>query len=107
VISGGPASLSASALLGQVSSMASLPGLYDLQSITGRMSTNLLSVRASGSQVVTAGGDLYRMASKAYGSAAEWPTIALANGLADPVLTGVNTILVPPAAGGNDGILES
>lgn len=106
LVAGAPASANAAALLAQTSTMVQLPMLYDVNSLMGRMLTNLAAVNASGAQTVVAGGDLYRLAADAYGDPNEWPTIARANGLVDPVLTGVQTILIPPSGQGVDGILQ-
>jgi len=54
--------------------------------------------------VTVAGGDLYRLALQYLGSAEQWNRIAQANGLADPVITGLVTLRIPAvdptAAGG-------
>ena len=53
--------------------------------------------------VTVAGGDLYRLALQYLGSAEQWNRIAEANGLIDPVLTGLVTLLIPrpdPTQGG-------
>lgn len=71
----------------------------------GRMTTNIAAIGASGHYVTLAGGDLYRMARDAYGDAAEWATIARVNGLTDPVIEGVTTLLVPPLSGDTQGVL--
>jgi nucleoid-associated protein YgaU len=47
------------------------------------------------------------MALDSYGDASEWTTIARANGLVDPLLTGIQTILVPPLARGDGGVLTT
>lgn len=107
VVAGIPAVQSAQGLIGQVAAMTRLPMLYDLNSLMGRMTTNLAAVRASGSTIVQAGGDLLHLATQAYGDPNEWPTIALANDLTDPVLTGVNSVLIPPDATGADGVLQA
>lgn len=92
-------------LLGQVVAMADNARLYDLQAIMGRVSVNLNAVGLSGSEFVTAGGDLFAMATQAYGDATEWTTIAAANGLTDPIIDGVKTLLIPPTPRGSGGIL--
>ncbi len=57
-------------------------------------------------QIVTvAGGNLFALAAKYLNDATQWIRIAQANSLRDPVLTGVNSLTIPPvntAAG--DGI---
>lgn len=101
-----PISTLAASLTGQANAMTQVSSLYDLQSTAGRMSANLGAVGAGGAQVVMAGGDLYRLAEQTYGDQGEWPTIAKANGLTDPVISGVRTVLVPPNVTGADGVLQ-
>ena len=53
--------------------------------------------------VTVAGGDLFTLALRYLGDATQWNRIAQANGLIDPMITGVNTLQIPPvdpAAGG-------
>lgn len=53
--------------------------------------------------VTVAGGDLFRLALERLGDATQWNRIARANGLSDPVLSGLVTLKLPPvnpAAGG-------
>ena len=53
--------------------------------------------------VTVAGGDLFRLALARLGDATQWNRIARANGLSDPVLSGLITLKLPPvdpAAGG-------
>lgn len=53
--------------------------------------------------VTVAGGDLFRLALARLGDATQWNRIARANGLSDPVLSGLVTLKLPPvdpAAGG-------
>jgi nucleoid-associated protein YgaU len=42
-----------------------------------------------------------------YGDPTAWTTIAKANGLTDPVINGVQTILVPPLPGSSGGVLSA
>jgi hypothetical protein len=55
-------------------------------------------------QIVTvAGGNLFALAAKYLNDATQWIRIAQANNLSDPVLRGVNTLVIPPvdaSAGG-------
>lgn len=46
-------------------------------------------------KVTVVGGDLFRLALSRLGDATQWNRIAAANGLTDPVITGVQTILIP------------
>jgi len=53
--------------------------------------------------IVVTGGDLFSLASKYLNDATQWIRIAQVNNLSDPVLTGVNTLIIPPvdaSAGG-------
>lgn len=103
---GAPASQLVAALLAQSSAMAQASDLQDLDSYLGRIQTNLDAIGASGSRVLMAGGDLYRVAADTYGSAAEWVSIARVNGLTDPEIQGFQTILVPPTPSKRDGVLD-
>ncbi len=53
--------------------------------------------------VTVAGGNLFALAAQLLGDATQWLRIAQANGLSDPVLQGLVTLVIPPvdpAAGG-------
>lgn len=53
--------------------------------------------------ITVAGGNLYQLALVYLGDAAQWNRIAQANGLIDPVITGIATLKIPsvdPNAGG-------
>lgn len=103
---GAPAAQLVPALLAQASAMSQASDLQDLDSYLGRIQTNLDAIGASGSRVLMAGGDLYRVAADTYGSAAEWVSIARVNGLTDPEIQGFQTILVPPTPSKRDGVLD-
>jgi nucleoid-associated protein YgaU len=53
------------------------------------------------------GTTLYRVALEEYGDATQWNRIAAANGLLDPMITGLTTLTIPSPdpTGGNGGIL--
>jgi nucleoid-associated protein YgaU len=56
--------------------------------------------------IIVAGGNLFALAAKYLNDATQWNRIAAANGLTDPVLTGVTTLLIPAVnanAGGGFG----
>jgi nucleoid-associated protein YgaU len=62
----------------------------------------------SGNTTLTvAGGNLFRIAAEELGDATQWNRIAAANGLWDPFLDGVVTMIIPPVDpnAGNGGIL--
>ena len=46
-------------------------------------------------QITVAGGDLFRVAMQELGDARQWWRLAQANGLKDPQLYGVVTLLIP------------
>ncbi|HZT82086.1 MAG TPA: hypothetical protein VFA26_17800 [Gemmataceae bacterium] len=46
-------------------------------------------------EITVAGGNLYALALQYLGDATQWNRIAQANGLIDPVLTGIVTLRVP------------
>jgi len=58
-------------------------------------------------QITVSGGNLFELAAFYLGDATQWNRFASLNGLLDPVLIGINTLLVPPvnANAGNGGIL--
>lgn len=99
----------ASSLLSQVGAFTQLPILYNLQSVAGRVGANLGSVNAGVATLPTAGGNLMQIAAAQYGDATQWPTLAKANGLTDPVIAGVKTLVVPPSSANqaNGGVLVS
>lgn len=54
-------------------------------------------------KITVAGGNLFALAAVHLGDATQWIRIAQANRLADPVLTGLVTLVLPPvdpSAGG-------
>lgn len=91
----------------QISGFTQTPLLLNLQNVGGRMGTNLGSIGTSTNNFTTAGGNLFEMASKAYGDASAWTTLARANNLTDPVLVGVQTVSVPPTADDNGGVYRA
>jgi nucleoid-associated protein YgaU len=56
--------------------------------------------------IIVAGGNLFALAAKYLNDATQWNRIAVANGLIDPVLSGVTTLVIPAVnanAGGGFG----
>jgi hypothetical protein len=107
IVPNSPITQMASKLTSQVSAMTQLPQLYNLQSVLGRIGGNIGSIGGSGNKVATAGGNLYQMASSAYGDAMAWPTIASANKLTDPSISGLKSIVVPAQSGDSGGVLNA
>jgi hypothetical protein len=50
----------------------------------------------SAQTITVAGGNLFALAALYLKDATQWNRIAQANGLSDPVLTGLNTLVIPP-----------
>ncbi|MDE2354606.1 MAG: hypothetical protein KGL17_06245 [Betaproteobacteria bacterium] len=94
---GNPIAQQAASLSSQAAAFTSMPQLYALKSTLGRMSTNLASANTTGQTVSTAGGDLQQIAAQQFGDATAWPLIAQANGLNDPKVQGLQTLVIPPA----------
>ncbi len=46
--------------------------------------------------IIVAGGDLFSLAAQYLGDATQWIRIAQANRISDPVLQGVNRLVIPP-----------
>ncbi|QBJ80508.1 hypothetical protein [Aquitalea sp. USM4] len=97
VIPGNPVSKAAANVLRQVQSATQLSYLYQLQSVLGRLQKNVLAgPLANGTSSVTTGNtNLQQLAATAYGDQSKWTDIAAANGLTDPVLTGIQTVTIP------------
>ena len=104
VLPNNPIATTAASLTAQIAGYTQLPLLLGLQSVVGRMGTSLGTVNAAASSITTAGGNLFALASKAYGDASAWTTLARANKLSDPVLTGVQTIAIPAKPDGAGGV---
>ena len=68
--------------------------LYALKALLGRINANVGMVGKGTPEILTS-GNLYRLAQKEYGDATAWAAIARANGLKDPMLTGVNALDIP------------
>ncbi|CAX60696.1 hypothetical protein ABEI05_05335 [Erwinia billingiae] len=97
LVPGNPISKTISNLLSQADQSMKIPALYNLQSVLGRLNKNVDSGQtADGVRSVTlSGGNLYQVASDQYGDASLWSSIASANNLTDPQLTGINTLTIP------------
>jgi hypothetical protein len=102
-----PIAQQAAKLSAQVTAMNQLPQLYNLQSVLGRIGGNLGNLNSTGQSVTVAGGNLYQIAGQAYGDPSAWTTIAKANNLTDPMLSGVQTVKVPPQSDGSGGVLNA
>ena len=97
LVPGNPISKTVSNLLNQADQTTRIPALYSLQNVLGRLNKNVSSGQtADGVRTVTqSGGNLYQLASDQYGDATLWSSIASANDLTDPQLSGINTLTIP------------
>ncbi|WP_182056497.1 hypothetical protein [Pantoea sp. ME81] len=97
LVPGNPISKTVSNLLSQADQTTRIPALYSLQNVLGRLNKNVNSGQtADGVRTVTlSGGNLYQVASDQYGDASLWSSIASANDLTDPQLSGINTLTIP------------
>jgi nucleoid-associated protein YgaU len=106
IVAGARPGDSVAALATTTATMFQLVSLFKLRAFCGRMANNLAAVNASDSSLTTAGGNLFQIASQQYGDPAAWTGIAKANGIIDPFLHGVNTLVIPPQADDSGGILD-
>lgn len=98
ILPNNPISQQVTKLTGQINSALSLPVLVQLDRVAGRMQTNIASIYKSAKQVVVAGGDLMQLAAKEYNDAMAWTGLAKANPqlLWDPLIQGIQTLVIPP-----------
>ncbi|PRP68694.1 hypothetical protein BUE93_20730 [Chromobacterium amazonense] len=97
LIPGNPVSKAANNHIRQVQAYTQLPALYELQSVLGRIEKHVLAgPLASGTaSVVTSNTNLQSLAAQAYGDQSQWTRIAAANGMTDPKVAGVQTVVIP------------
>lgn len=97
IVPGNPISKTVNNLLTQADGMTRIPALYNLSAVLERVNKNVRTGQtANGVKSITlSGGNLYQVASDNYGDASYWESLAIVNGLTDPQLTGINTIIVP------------
>lgn len=93
----------------QIVAAQQLPALAQLDRVVGRSQMNIGSIYASAKQITVAGGNLLDIAAKEYGDAMAWTGLAKANPQlgADPQLSGVNTVTIPPSKDDVGGLLNS
>jgi hypothetical protein len=80
----------------QIDAMGQSPQLINLDCTLGRVEANVGSVGSGVRQVSVTGGDLYSLAAQYLGDPMAWPALAAANGLSDPQLSGLTTLIIPP-----------
>jgi hypothetical protein len=102
-----PAAAAIGRLSTQINGITQHGALFQLQALVGRISTNIASAATTGTALATAGGNLQKLATTAYGDATAWTAIAQANGLVDPMLTGLHNLIVPPKQNTTGGVVNS
>lgn len=107
ILPNNPVANQVTAITNQIAASVSLPQLYNLQGVLGRLSNNLINLSSTGKVLSVAGGDLYHVAQTAYNDATAWTTIANANKISDPVIAGVKTLTIPTVPDGNAGVLRA
>lgn len=69
------------------------------------MATNI-QVASTNKVITVAGGNLFAIAAQYLNDATKWYQIAAANGLSDPMITGIATLVIPQnSIASNGGIL--
>lgn len=96
-----PVAQNAASMSGSVNTFTQAGALYPLSSVLSRMGSNLGNLAGSTpapqtKTVTVSGGTLYQVSADEYGDPTLWNTIAQANGLTDPVLSGLVTLKIPP-----------
>lgn len=84
--------------------------LADIDARLGRMSLNIGALSAGAKTVTTGSTSLFAVAAAQYGDARDWTALAQANGLTDPQVNGITTLVVPAkpgAAATTGGVLNA
>jgi hypothetical protein len=83
--------------------------LAQLDKNLARMQANISAVNSGTASVTLGGGNLYQLAAAEYGDPMAWTTLAQANRVTDPTLSGITTVVVPPkpSAAQSTGILNA
>lgn len=98
ILPNNPVAQQAARLSGQVAAATQLPLLYNLQSVAGRVQTNLNiigSTSAGGKTVTVAGGTVFDVSAKQLGDATRIDSIMKANNMTDTNIDGVRTLTIP------------
>lgn len=101
-----PLSRQVSRLNAQLTATQQYPLLLNLDRLAGRIGVNAQANYRVDKRVTQAGGNLFQLATQEYGDPLAWTALAKANALSDPQLTGINTLIVPPAPIKPTGVLE-
>lgn len=96
VLPGNPLAQQANKLLDHLNVVNQSSMLLQLDNAMGRMQSNIGTLTSGARQVASAGGNLYDLAAKEFGDPMTWPLIGRANGINDPQVVGVKTLVIPP-----------
>lgn len=102
-----PIAQGANRLANQISASTRAATLGELNGVLGRIGNNVRAAPSGPRRVTVAATDLYALASKEYGNAMAWTTIARANGLTDPMVRDVKTLAVPNTTPDTSGVLNA
>ncbi|QAU22602.1 hypothetical protein EO087_00280 [Dyella sp. M7H15-1] len=91
----------------QLNAYQQQPLLLNLRNVMGRMTINLGSGAGATRSMTVAGGNLMRIASQTYNDPMAWTGIAKANGLNDPLISGVQTLQIPNQPDNAGGVLST
>jgi nucleoid-associated protein YgaU len=103
ILPNNPIAQNVAKLTAYVNASLQMPQLMGLNSVLGRMGTNLGQINSSSKTITVPGGNLFDLASKFYGDASKWTLLAKANKTTDPNLSGITTLVIPPANSTDDG----
>lgn len=107
VLPNNPVAQNAARMMDQVNAMNSAPQLLQLDSVLGRIQANVSNANTGTKTTTMAGGNLMSLAATSYGDPMAWTTIARANNINDPSLSGINTLAIPPKPDGSGGVLNA
>lgn len=98
LVVGTPVATMVSKFTSQATAAISLPSLNSLNNILSTTTMNLgaLATQGTSTTLQVAGTTLQQIAAQQYGDATLWPVLAAANSLTDPVISGVQTLIIPP-----------
>jgi hypothetical protein len=82
----------------QADDMAIYWQMYQMQFLLERMQNNINLINSvpNAKLIKVIGGNLFNLAAIYYGDASQWALIASANKLVDPMIVGVQDLLIPP-----------
>lgn len=108
ILPNNPIAQQAARLTGQVTAFTQSSALYSLQSAASRIQSNLNLIGGGPNvrTVAVGSGTLYDVAAAQYGDAQKWTTIAQANKVVDPQVSGITFLTIPNNPQNNGGVLS-